>query len=279
MLFDDRAEPLEVNITDMDSHKKILTIKKLDYMTEEYEAFIFRGLDQVEIGSRLLRANNVKLKKGTREDDAVGIIICDLMKNEDLVKYMVAQLDRDFCHMKRVNEISPDATPEHNALVDAIEAMILPELKVITGSAEDIIEDISPEDFKDIDDFDDLFDFEDDFELDDFPREGGYGLVSGLAHGDDLQDNLDEHAPAYLRNFAICPNIALDALSSMYIDCYKEFLSNIMMKKVFGKNGGPGLTNMQAHLQRMMFTISKELQDIMKYERDCSSCPYKDSCK
>ncbi len=301
MLFDDHKKNLEITITPMDNNKKILTIKKAKYMDGDYEHFIVSGLAEVNIAQHLFIAQDVRLRKGDQVNEVIGIIIQGLQANEDVVKYLVDQLDSDFCHINGIKtELNIEATKEQLALIAAIEDMILPELKEIKGPSSSENKTIPLIPFtlqalpkamhapKNISDeyYDDDF-FEDDFF--DFLSSsigginvsgGGYIPCAGIIHGEDLSPDV-KGASGYLRDFSICPNIGLTILTGLYKEFYSEYVRNLLIHKVFKINcqeEEDKFTNSQRRIQQLLKLVHRELVVNSKYIRDCLNCPYTDQC-
>jgi len=303
MLFDDHKKNLEITITPMDSNKKILTIKKAKYMNSDYENFIVTGLSEINIARSLFIAQDVTLRKGDHVNEAIGIIIQGLRTNEDTVKYLVDQLDSDFCYINGIKtELHIDATKEQLDLIAAIEDMVLPELKEIQDRpitlkkctpppkqippSSPLYTIPDPKSMSPKNDDDDFYDEEDFLEelfssIGDISISGGgYNPCAGIIHGEDFLPEL-KGASNYLRNFPICPNISLTVLTGLYKEFYTEYVRNSLIHKVFKLNSQEEedkFVNSQRGLQQLLKVMHKELALNSKYVRDCFNCPHIDKC-
>lgn len=308
MLFDDHKKNLEITITPMDRNKKILTIKKAKYMNSDYENFIVSGLSEINIARHLFIAQDVRLRKGDQVNDAIGIIMQGLRTNEDVVKYLIDQLDSDFCHINGIKtELHIEATKEQLDLIAAIEDMVLPELKEIQDKPFKLKKceqsppfpphtpppsTLYPTPLYQHKGMDDEYDSDEFYDEEDFIAElfssigdisisgGGYIPCAGIIKGEDFLSELKD-APWYLRNFPICPNISLTILSGIYKDFYAEYVRNSLIHKVFKLNSHEEeekFANGQKGLQQLLKSMHKELALNSKYIRNCFNCPYIDQC-
>lgn len=280
MLFDDNKNHLDITITPLGRNKKILTIKKADYMTSDYEEFIAAGLVDTNIASHLLIAQDVSISKDNNESDAaVGIIIQGLRANEEVVKYLVNQLDNDFCG---VNGIGVSA-PTGDDLISRIEDMIPTELKTIDRELTlsevfgPIVASIGDGYYdEDDDDFDGMI-----FEeiLSSFGTVGmvggGFYPCSGIVHGGSLIPSAGNPVGHSL-DVPICPNIGLSMLVNLFKETYSEYL-RFSFKSDNSLSAGDNL-KAKAELKASLLSISKELADNSKYIRDCLSCPHFEQC-
>jgi hypothetical protein len=88
--------------------------------------------------------------------------------------------------------------------------------------------------------------------------------------------------PSYVTEFDMCPNIAIEALRSFFVQTYEDLLKTIIL----GKNGinvafdsnGNGNMESESVLRAVLSSIKAELEYLEQFEIDCETCEDKETC-
>lgn len=283
----DNQMNLDINILNIDKYNIIVALKKRKYMNHNYLNYIVRNLSEINAAEQFSYTDNIKVKKDNKYDEAVGIMLMwpNKFTNKEL-EYHIYKADEEFCFVNDIYvEQGGSFTKEDMLFIRKVENNVFEELRIIPS-----VEKPAPEKTEIFNESMDLEDLCDDLadtieEWDIFNFDGLdplssiislLGLVGDTPNPgikpEDLNPAVEytKDTPGYLKDFPMCPNIAIKYVNELYTDLYRTYIHTML----FNKTDKTKLTE----LKKTMGKVYDELQKILPFEQDCKECKFNKKC-
>lgn len=254
---------LHYSLHDVSEDTKLLLIKKLPFMTKEYARFLAGSLIDSQVASDITFSRNVQIDVNGSPVTALGLILYNAATQEYTLGYLLSSITLQYL--------------ENNGLHKSKNKKEKFKPKKKYPNFEDLVKDFALFTPEDVENADDKFAVDENIGYLFDNAEKKQDSFKEIMYFSDL--NLTQpKKPKYIKNYPVCPNIAIRTLRNTYLDIYENYVKLNAFKKANVPISNSTTKKELKNIEKLLEAVYEEYKAVVHLEKDCLKCSENGSC-